>query len=543
MPRFLSPYLGVAQSCVGLLLAAVAGAREVVVAPSATGEPVLAAALRGATDGDTIRLSRGVYRETVAVRNRVALVGEPGAVIDPSATWQPSWQSAGEIGSGVYQVGVTQKPQALFLDGKVVAEIDERRTAEAGPWFWRKVLADGGPRSGFKFIRAVWIYRAAEKTVWVRLADGRAPGEQTWRVLWRKEPVVAFLGASGASIRGVTVAGGYTGIAFLDGARDCVVAGCTIGPWERTGVLIGGGAAGCLVEKNEVFRGAYEEWTPVDASKERYEVWQLHKLAGFYDRVGINLLRAGAGNRVLGNHVFETFDGINLGDSSVESLDKPLPRPEDGKGAEIAGNLIERTRDSGIELGVGCIDVRVHDNVLRQTHGGLRYKLPRIGPVFIYRNVLEGGVPFNLWYSMDDSPAEGYVYHNTIVGGRAALVYSSFNQGHQIGAPRWHYLNNLVVAERGFFGVWNVRAPVNFTADYNVVAGGGRPWPQDPTRDTHSVYVDRLPLEAGLRPPADSPAIDAGLDLSNYFRGGPLPGCEPGYFKGRAPDAGAFEVR
>jgi hypothetical protein len=99
------------------------------------------------------------------------------------------------------------------------------------------------------------------------------------------------------------------------------------------------------------------------------------------------------------------------------------------------------------------------------------------------------------------------------------------------------------VAERGFFANWNVQAPVNFIADYNVVAGGGKPWPDDPRQDTHSRYVDRLPLDADLRPGPGSLAIDAGLDLSTYLRGGPLPGCEPGYFKGKAPDAGAFEVR
>src|SRR5207248_8281233 len=65
------------------------------------------------------------------------------------------------------------------------------------------------------------------------------------------------------------------------------------------------------------------------------------------------------------------------------------------------------SRDSGIELGAGCINVKVHHNVLRKTHGGLRYKLPRIGPVFIYRNVLIDGTPFNIWYSMDDSPEIG----------------------------------------------------------------------------------------------------------------------------------------
>jgi hypothetical protein len=276
-------------------------------------------------------------------------------------------------------------------------------------------------------------------------------------------------------------------------------------------------------------------------------VWQLHKLAGYYDREGISLSRCGAANRIHRNHVYETFDGITLGDSDLESLDIPLTHPFDGRDTEIWENIIERTRDSGIELGVGCINVRVHHNVLRKTHGGLRYKLPRIGPVFIYRNVLLDGTPFNIWYSMDDSPAEGYVYHNTIVGGDAGLIYSSFNKPHGIGAPRWHYLNNLVISKEGFFRDWStrVKVPVNFTADYNLVVGGGRPYPNDPARDRHSRYLDSMPLAPGFppKPRPDSSAVDAGLDLSTYRHGQPLPGCKRGYFMGKAPDIGAYEVR
>ena len=78
--------------------------------------------------------------------------------------------------------------------------------------------------------------------------------------------------------------------------------------------------------------------------------------------------------------------------------------------------------------------MKVHHNVLRRTHGGLRYKLPRIGPVFIYRNVLIDGMPFNFWYSMDASPAEGYVYHNTIIGGQTALAYG-FHETFNLGTP------------------------------------------------------------------------------------------------------------
>ena len=76
------------------------------------------------------------------------------------------------------------------------------------------------------------------------------------------------------------------------------------------------------------------------------------------------------------------------------------------------------------------------------------------------------------------------------------------------------------------------------------MTGGHRPYPGDSQQDTHSRYVDTVPLTPDFPPtplPA-SPPIDAGLDLSSYFHGKPLPGCEPGYFRGKAPDAGAYEV-
>ena len=325
---------------------------------------------------------------------------------------------------------------------------------------------------------------------------------------------------------------------------------CKISLWDKNGVMVRSGAAAALVEGNQIFRDSYESFVPISGpnSKDAYEIWQLHKTAGFYDRVGISLSMSGAGHRIHANHVYETFDGIDVGENEFESLDIPLPGTDYERDTEIWENLIERTRDSGMEIGGPAINLRVHHNVLRRTHGGLRYKLPRIGPVFIYRNVLVDGSPFNIWYSMDDSPAEGYVYHNTIVGSSFGLLYSSMNAYRETGARNWHYLNNLVVTERGFFDTRSTGAknvPMRFTSDYNVVQGEGRPYPDDPTRDRHSRYMKEIPMAPGFppKPPPGSAAIDAGLDLSTYFHGGPLPGCEPGYFKGRAPDAGAYEIQ
>ncbi|HEX7899974.1 MAG TPA: right-handed parallel beta-helix repeat-containing protein [Planctomycetota bacterium] len=507
---------------------------QIAVAPDPAGRPVLGPAIEKAPDGATLTLAPGVYRETVTIARTLHVKGVEGAVLDPSEPLRAAWVPAPEVGPGVHKFDSKEKPRVLLLDGRIVAEVDPRRAAAEGPWFWKTLLASGPPLGGWKEIRALWTY--VGKTAYVRVGGEENPAGRTWTVTWSAEPVVTIRDAAGATLRNVTIRGGFSGVS-LSGGKDCVVSGCAIGSYDRTGISVSGGASGVRIEGNRITRGSVENWSPVGASKPNYEIWKIHKSVGYYDRAGIRLFRAGAGTLVKGNHLFETFDGISLGDHAVESLDIPLKSPEDGRGTEISDNLIERTRDSGIELGAGCVDVKVHHNVLRRTHGGLRFKLPRIGPVFIYRNLLEDGQFFNFWFSMDDSPAEGYVYHNTVVGGGPALLYSSLvGPSHGIGAPRWRFYNNLFMS-KGYFADHRTGMPVNFTSEHNVVVGGGRPGTPEPgTR-----YVDDAgPLDEKRRPLPGSPAVDAGRDLSRAFRDGPLPDVEK--LRGAAPDAGAHEA-
>ena len=133
--------------------------REIIVSPGAAGEAVIGVALKSASDGDVIRIKRGVYPETIVISRRVAVVGEAGAILDPSEPFRPAWRPAPDIGADVYQAELPKKPGALMLGGKVLAEIDERRTGKDGDWFWKRLLAQGTRRSGFQFVRAIWIYR------------------------------------------------------------------------------------------------------------------------------------------------------------------------------------------------------------------------------------------------------------------------------------------------------------------------------------------------------------------------------------------------
>lgn len=532
------------QFCLRCLLLSLAFAMHVqaaehVVRPS---PGAIAKAIGDAAEGDVLVLQPGAYREHVRIEKRLTLRAMPGAVLGGAEELRVEWKGEGD---GVYSGALKSRPDGLLVDGRFIAEIRFDRAQSKGDWHWRTLLAKGPPLGGFKEIRALWMYHPKEQRIHARFENGVAPDKLALSWLPSKKPLATIAKCSGAVVEGLTFAGGSVAVAITGGATGAVVRRCTVQSYEGTGIVLTGGAAGCTVEDCKITRGAFEGWQPsAEHSRANYEIWKIHKDVGRYDRVGIEIIGAGAGNRILRNHLDRVFDGICLGDYRTESLDKPLVNLEHGRGTEIAENTIENTRDSGIELGVGCIGVNVHHNVLRRTHGGLRFKVPRVGPVFIHHNRLIVGAPFNIWFSMDASPAEGYVYHNTIVGGdSASLVFSSFNAKRSFGAPKWHFLNNLVLSKEGFFDNYRDTPPPDFTAAHNVVTGARQPWPGDKSRDLGSRYEVTIPHDANGRPGQGSAAIDAGMDLSTYRDGGPLPGCDSGYFKGKAPDAGADELQ
>lgn len=487
-----------------------AGAAEIH-AKAASGRP-FGDAIAAATSGDTLILEPGVYHEQVRVDKMLTIQAEPGAILDGTTPLKAEWAAVEDM-KGVFVTKSEKRPEGLLVDGKFIAEIRFDRAQENGDWHWKTLLAKGTPLKGFECIRAAWMYHPKEKRIYVRLENDVVPDKAVLTAVMSGKPLME-IAAAGVVIEGLTLRGGVDAVRLTEGAKDCVVRHCKVTSYEGGGMLITGRASNCTIEDCEITRGALEEWQPSEQNRrENYEIWRIHKDVGKYDRVGIELNGAGVNNRILRNHLDRVFDGICLGDYRAESLDKPLPDPEHGRGTEIAENVIENTRDSGIELGVGCIDVNVHHNTLRRTHGGFRFKVPRIGPVFIHHNHLIDGTPFNFWFSMDSSPAEGYVYHNTITGGSdAALVYSSFNKQRDFATPKWYFVNNLALQVRdGFFDQRKGTPPRDFKEASNIT-----------TDDAKT-------------------AIDAGMDLSTYFKGKPLPGCEPGHFKGKAPDAGADE--
>ncbi len=535
-------YLFIIAFSFGLITCPALWAKNIVVQSSdKPGSAPISKAVKQASAGDVIILEPGIYREHVIINKSLTLRGLPGAIMNGAKRSTLAWRQADDL-PGVYVASAKKRIKGLLVDGKFIAEIRSTRTTKAGDWHWKKLLSKGPPRSAFKEILGLWMYDPESQQIYARFPNAQDPKNLQLSFFTTSSPMIYIDGAKEVIIENLTFEQCSSAIRIERQAQRCVVRQCRITSFESTGIMLSGNASHCLIEACDITRGSLEEWSPsLQRDKANYEIWQIHKIAGNYDRNAIVLFRAGPSNKIINNHLHRVFDGISLGDYQVESLDIPLQDPDHGRDTEIANNLIEHTRDSGIELGAACINVEVHHNLLRQTHGGLRFKLPRIGPIYIHHNRLIDGAPFNIWFSMDASPAEAYVYHNTVVGGREFLLPTGFTNKRDFLAPRWHFLNNLSLKNSGFCKAAKTRS-LDFTATGNVSSGSTSPWPLDDAKNKNNLYSVAIAHDSIGKPLGGSAAIDKGIDLSTYLKGKSLPGCESGYFKGKAPDAGADEI-
>ncbi|TLD69448.1 hypothetical protein FEM03_17550 [Phragmitibacter flavus] len=494
-------------------------ADEIRLRPSTSSKTkILQPAIDAANPRDTLILAPGIYFETITINKPLTLLGQPGAILDGSKPITTPWTPAPDL-PHVYTTPCKHRPAGLLFQDKFIAALDFDRAQKPGDWHWQTLLKNGPPLSQFTQIRALYIYHPREKLIYLRLPDNVTPSDTNLAIVPNDAPLITIENTQNVQIKDLSLRHSATSI-HLQNSTDSTIEKCQITSYEETGILLTNNTSRCTIHNNQITRGALEEWQPpLTDDKPNYEIWRIHKDTGYYDRVAINLFRAGTANRILLNNIDRVFDGINVGDYSVETLGKPLTNPDHGRDTEIAHNLIENTRDSAIELGGGCINVNVHHNTLRRTHGGLRFKTPRIGPVFIHHNQLIDGSPFNIWFSMDSSPAEGFLYHNTITGKNPAVSILIHKPTEKFTTPNWHFINNLILTKEGIYKSRSKGLPDDLQiSDHNLI--------QPPAP------IDQ-PLEA---------AIDTGTDLSILFKG-KLPDTQPTTFKGKSPDMGASEWR
>ncbi|MBD3291719.1 MAG: hypothetical protein GF393_02250, partial [Armatimonadia bacterium] len=303
--------------------------------------------------------------------------------------------------------------------------------------------------------------------------------------------------------------------------------------------------------------GAWGASEPTTHTSKRCRVYRTFKLIqgpGGSDDHGVWLRRCGAGNEVSGNHIYAGLIGVSVGDSTD---------------VEVHHNVIHGMSSIGVltseDARRGAVDLRVHDNLIYDCNLNIRLHhynncLPDARREYFYRNVSwqrpgMGGHIFVHWTSKEITegcePPPLYLYHNTFAGGRRGFTTSGWADDDG-GNPGIWLLNNIIGGDIALYGSspfmagpemmgpvdhnWII-GPVNhgdaaWLGEHNVTAPEAPPWPADSIPDFALAE--------------DSPARGIALDLSQPFEvmGRPhdaLPGMQPGYFAGDAPDAGAVQ--
>ena len=506
------------------------------------------AALELARAADTVHLAAGVYRERVAFKHGgvygkpVTLEGDPGAVLDGSEPVALHWTRAEDIAPGVWRASVSFFPFTVTADGKLVTALDEERVdpkqAERTEWQWPNIFKNGVGPSKWEGVKALVMYRHEQHELLIRFKQNLDPRTMTITVA-PQEPVVRISGTNRCVVHGLALRNATYGV-HIENSVGSVVENCVIGPTDF-GVMMGDGADRCTIRFNEIFMNPYAGASPkLEGS---WDNWLAHKEGGFYDRTGISVLASAGGHQIHDNYIHDHWDGIeDLFYHDEKGRDHDL---------NIHHNRIFNISDDGLEPNGEEVNCEWHDNIVEGCICGFRIKAPRVGPLYAYRNTFfDNGEDYRNFGGGDPMlPATVYVYQNTSTA-KPAISHSEITG---IGTPNYHFYNNLFWCEYPLM-VSRRSTPPNWTADYNVYVrreDDGR-WQErkqqleSMKQDAHSLWVetggpgfaDFTKQDVSLTP--DSPTRARGADLSKLF-GKPLPGCEPGYFTGPAPDCGALQ--
>lgn len=541
---------------------------EVDAKPGAAPYRSIQAAIDKAQAGDTVKVAPGVYRERLVLNSGgatdlpITLEGGDGVVLDGSSDVPLDWQPMPEIAPGVYSAKVEFFPYTVTAEGKIVTAIDEKRTDPALPHDardnlrWPSLFKGGAGEAGWRGVLALTMYRKKEQDLLIKFRKNLDPRTMTITVAPKEPAILVTSKASHLVIRGLAIRNAAFGVK-IDGGRNVIVENCKIGPADY-GVRLEGHASKCTVRNCEITLAPYSGADPWREGS--WDNWQAVKNAGFYDRYAISAAEA-KDCEFHDNFIHDHWDGISTGWPG---------KVEDNGGHHIYNNVLHTIFDDGMETSGGQANNRLHDNLIEKVRTGIRIKNPDQGPLYIYRNVfLENKNDMTIWSSGKSyQPAEVWVYQNT--GTSDIAVGTNYAKG-SAATSNYHFFNNL------FWCLSSVQKreasypDPDWASDNNVFVAvtleNPRPWPTESDTfgadNRHGKWqqsqelsqrsgIEKESIWSAVGQPgfvdvanrnlaltADSPAYQAGRDLSKGEK--LLPGCEPGYFKGGKPNAGALQ--
>jgi hypothetical protein len=519
--------------------------------------------------GDAVRIERGVYEERVSI-TRSGTESEPivfSGVRGADGSWltrieggtaATGWVRAPEMdpnGYGVYKADLGFRPYSMTADGRMLAHLlpDNNDWLAFSPTHIRDsevVFWDG--------IEGIFGYNSGTGETYVRFRNGDDPNRMSMRAA-PNAPAIQIDDAARIELRDLSVTNARYAVRVSGaGSRDVVIENNLLTNSEFR-IAVDGGASRVTIRGNEILiRSLSDEFSPGPWS----DIALFDYTGDVYYELEVKeqLYRAvGKWNEELsGRAIKVSGDGHVIEDNIVENAINAI---EIGPGSDVIvrGNAIEDFSSVGVIIYPGA-DVVISDNEIRNVNIPLRFmNMNRGSPhtVRFYNNRISAepragkAMYFHEGFCGDnnlEADHDIWIYHNSFSGSGVGLQ-SGCSERNDQGLPGLYVVNNVVSSTRSFEfeGDWRSSGKVG-GVDHNWFLVGPRsaPWLGDENIVATSDDWMWPANDRDLILPANSPARNAGLDLSKRFvlngkEFDPLPGMEPGYYSGSAPNLGAVQ--
>jgi hypothetical protein len=537
--------------------------------------------------GDRVIVKAGVYNEFIQIRysgtesQKIIFEGERGpngeylSIIDPSVRIT-GWVRDEEMGFGVYSnTDVGFEPYAMVVE----RDGDTFDIPRLGHW--------GDIYDGFQYLAyppdqlAIYkieslntgydvyywdgieaLYGYTNNTAYLRFRDGENPNNMMIKAA-PSGGAIYFNDKDNVVIRNFKIRGAQTGVELTNNSGNNIIEENEIINGQKR-ILLEDGASNNHIRNNRMHMNGLSDFTPGTWQWEYHgeDIYRYLIRRHFYavykyevgrgtsspqDDGGIWIDGAGSNNEIYGNDIFNTLCAVYIRNTND---------------VKIYNNNLSNTSSFAIAFDYTVMDLEIYNNLFFECSGIRPHELTDGNKrAYIYKNIFYnkenmGYDIFFYWSSskpMNADTPEIYLYHNTFAGGYTALMLNDTNVAvAKGGLPNVLFVNNVISTQRA------MNYGETFFVDPDMVGGFDYNWigtdysliDVPAWAGTNNIYTDGIIWpSSGITDfslSENSEAIDAGIDLSQSFTikdktYDPLPGMEPGYYSGSAPDIGACE--
>ena len=288
---------------------------------------------------------------------------------------------------------------------------------------------------------------------------------------------------------GITVRGGDRHCINISGKSDNVrVINCDIAEWGREGIMhdeYGGYSYRGLYTNNLGGVFFYDvtntviERCYIHDSDVKTNPWNTDTYKNVHPKGGTAIQMLGKGGMVIRYNDAIGSDEHRYNDVMEGTNNSGRDNGSIGCDADVYGNMMIYSEDDSIELDGGQMNLRVYNNRFEQGRCGISAAPNRMGPCYIFNNVItnmggtykeEAGTAIKAGGSPDGVFGMQYYFNNTIdsrATGPANITYGNSSEFHSVSR------NNIFVTRTdGWRAFSNKFADERDDNDYDLIAGG-----------------------------------------------------------------------